>query len=111
MERDCVCLRSALSHWVLSCSIGGMLLLASSLAAAAAPQTKPGDSRDLLQQAVAYYTGTAGRVDEAKARELFEEAAEAGDPRATMWIAFCYADAACGFPWDATFPGPRVAWR
>ena len=52
----------------------------------------------LLTQAISLYLGTKGRTDEIKARELFQQASEAGDPLATMWVARCHHKARCGFP-------------
>jgi TPR repeat protein len=53
---------------------------------------------NVLQQAIGYYTGTSGKVDEEKARMLFIEAAENDDPLARMWVARCYHKGRCGFP-------------
>lgn len=51
----------------------------------AAPPKPPPPSP--LQQAEALYSGTGGRVDEARARQLFEAAAAGGDPLARYRLA------------------------
>jgi len=53
---------------------------------------------DTLSKAVSFYTGTAGREDEAKAKELFLQAYEAGGPLAIMWMARLRHKGRCGFP-------------
>ena len=50
--------------------------------AAAQPPT---DTR--VVEAVGWYTGTAGRVDDPKARALIDAAATSGDVLARMWVA------------------------
>jgi TPR repeat protein len=67
-----------------------VLFVALAGAAAGAP-TQDGaagePAADALARAEALYTGSAGRVDEAAARQLFEAAAAAGDPRARLRVA------------------------
>jgi TPR repeat protein len=53
---------------------------------------------DTLSLAVGFYSGTGGRQDEAKARELFTQAYEAGGPLAIMWMARLRHKGRCGFP-------------
>jgi len=55
---------------------------------------------NVLQQAIGFYIGTAGHVDEKKARMLFLEASEKDDPLARMWVARLYHKGRCGFPGD-----------
>ncbi len=57
-------------------------------------------ARDTLVRAIGFYIGTTGHIDEKKARELFNKAAETGDPLARMWVARCYYRARCRFPRD-----------
>jgi len=52
---------------------------------------------NVLQQAIGFYIGTAGQVDEEKARMLFFKAAEKDDPLTRMWVARCYHKGRCGF--------------
>lgn len=51
--------------------------------------------------AIGWYTGTAGRVDEPRARALFEAAAESGDVLGRMWLARAYSRGRMGFSRDA----------
>ena len=44
-----------------------------------------------LQEAIRWYTGEAGRVDDAKAQSMLLEAAERDHPLPTMWLARCYS--------------------
>lgn len=70
-------------------------LLAMSSALVAQPAT---DRR--LTEAIGAYTGTAGRVDDARARALIESAATDGDVLARMWIARAYSRGRLGYPRD-----------
>lgn len=54
-----------------------------------------------IVDAIGWYTGTAGRVDEPRARALFEAAAESGDVLGRMWLARAYSRGRMGFPRDA----------
>lgn len=53
-----------------------------------------------LGESVGWYTGTAGRVDNALAKELLLEAAEDGDPISRMWIARVYSRGRMNFERD-----------
>jgi TPR repeat protein len=64
----------------------------------AAAQTAPADPR--LTAAIAWYTGTAGQVDDARAHELLIGAAAAGDPLSRMWVARCHSTGRMGFSRD-----------
>lgn len=44
-----------------------------------------------LTQAIAWYTGTAGRVDDERARTLLLEAVTANDAVSQMWLARCHS--------------------
>ena len=57
----------------------------------------PDEARAILHKAIGLYTGTSGSQDHAAAKELFLEAAEAGDPLAQMWAAMFYRTGECGF--------------
>ena len=67
----------------------GALGLVPVLVGACEPRTEapePGLDPD-LQEAVRLYTGTAGQVDEARARTLLLQAVERGHPLSRMWMA------------------------
>jgi len=53
-----------------------------------------------IREAIALYSGIKGKIDYAKAKELFLELAEQGDPLGEMWIARCYDMGRCDFPYD-----------
>jgi TPR repeat protein len=63
---------------------------------ACGPRVDSAAARQQLKEAVSYYTGTAGQVDEAKARALFEAAAERKGPLARMWLAHLTTNGLCG---------------
>ena len=63
--------------------------------AAAQPPT---DTR--VVEAVGWYTGTAGRVDDPKARALIDAAATSGDVLAQMWVARAWSRGRLGYPRD-----------
>ena len=53
-----------------------------------------------LEESVGWYTGTAGRIDNALAKKLLLEAAEDGDPISRMWIARVYSRGRMNFERD-----------
>lgn len=53
-----------------------------------------------LVEAIGWYTGVAGRVDDAKARGLIDAAASDGDVLARMWVARAYSRGRLGYPRD-----------
>ena len=53
-----------------------------------------------LLEAVEWYTGVAGRVDDARARRLLEEAVEDRDPISVMWLARVHSRGRMGFERD-----------
>jgi len=55
-----------------------------------------------LDQAIAWYTGEAGTVDDGKARQLLESVQDAGNPLARMWLARVYSTGRMTFPADKT---------
>jgi len=55
-----------------------------------------------LIEAIGWYTGTAGRVDDAKARALVDAAATDGDVLGRMWVARAYSRGRLGYPRDET---------
>lgn len=53
-----------------------------------------------LVEAIGWYTGVAGRVDDPKARGLVDAAAGDGDVLARMWVARAYSRGRLGYPRD-----------
>lgn len=53
-----------------------------------------------LVDAIGWYTGTAGRVDDPRARQLIEASALDGDVRGRMWLARAYSRGRLGLPRD-----------
>ena len=70
------------------------------LAAAAAPVVAQPRVDPRLLEAIAWYTGVAGRVDDPKARALIDAAATDGDVLARMWVARAYSRGRLGYPRD-----------
>ncbi len=62
-------------------------------------QAQPVDAR--LADAVAWYTGVAGRVDDARAHALLLEAVESGDALSRMWLARCHSRGRMNFARDS----------
>jgi len=63
----------------------------------------PGDAPRVdprLVDAVGWYTGTAGKVDDARARQLVEAAARDGDVLGRMWLARAYSRGRMSLPRD-----------
>jgi TPR repeat protein len=54
-----------------------------------------------LTEAIAWYTGTAGRVDDGRAQALLLEAAADDDPVSVMWLARCHSRGRMRFERDA----------
>ena len=78
-------------------------LLAASLLIAAACVAAPQEPDSTLLEAVDWYTGVAGEVDDVRARELLEEAVAGEGPLAVMWLARVHstvdADPALAVQW------------
>ncbi len=68
------------------------------VAATVATPQPPVDAR--LVEALGWYTGVAGRVDDPKARGLIDAAASDGDVLARMWVARAYSRGRLGYPRD-----------
>ena len=68
-----------------------LLLLASACSPA------PADPDPTLLEAVDWYTGVAGTVDEARARELLEQAVAREGPLALMWLARVHSTGRMGY--------------
>lgn len=68
------------------------------LAAACSPA--PAEPDLALLEAVDWYTGVAGAVDDVRARELLEEVIGRGGPLARMWLARVHSTGRMGFPRD-----------
>ena len=73
--------------------------LAGPPAAGAQPAAPLADLR--LVEAIGWYTGTRGAVDEPRARLLIETAAFEGNVLARMWLARLYSRGRAGYPRDA----------
>ena len=71
------------------------LLAASASVQDAAPRVDP-----RLVDAIGWYTGTAGKVDDPRARVLVEAAARDGDVLGRMWLARAYSRGRMGLPRD-----------
>lgn len=68
------------------------------LVAAQSVAPPPADPR--LVDAIGWYTGTAGAVDDARARQLVDRAATDGDVLSRMWVARAYSRGRLGYPRD-----------
>jgi TPR repeat protein len=53
-----------------------------------------------LAEAIKWYTGEMGMVDDRRARQLLESAVETGEPLAMMWLARVYSTGRMTFPAD-----------
>ncbi len=82
---------------VLVGGLAGVSLLAVTHVTAAQPRV---DAR--LVEAIGWYTGVAGRVDDAAARRLVDAAAADGDILSRMWVARAYSRGRLGYPRDDT---------
>jgi len=60
----------------------------------------PQEPDPVLLEAIDWYTGVAGSVDNDRARELLEEAIAGGGPLATMWLARVHSTGRMGFSHD-----------
>ncbi len=60
----------------------------------------PQDTDPTLLEAIDWYTGVAGAVDDVRARELLEDVVAGGDPLAVMWLARVHSTGRMGFPRD-----------
>ena len=76
------------------------LLLIMIAGCASEPSASGGEAQ--LQEAIRWYTGEAGHVDDLKAKTLLLEAAESGHPLPTMWMARCYSRGRMLFDEDST---------
>ena len=68
------------------------------LAAACSPASA--DPDPALVEAIDWYTGVAGSVDDARAHELLEQAVDRGGPLELMWLARVHSAGRMGFPRD-----------
>jgi TPR repeat protein len=80
---------------ILAAVAGVALVVLLAPTAAAQPPT---DARVI--EAIGWYTGTAGRVDDPRARGLIEAAATSGDVLARMWLARAWSRGRLGYPRD-----------
>ena len=80
-----------------------LLLLASACSPA------PAEPHPALLEAVDWYTGVAGTVDDARARELLELAVAREGPLALMWLAHVHSTGRMGFASDEERAGAIAA--
>ncbi len=76
------------------------LRAAATLLIAATCVSAPQEPGPTLLEAIDWYTGVAGAVDNDRARELLEEAVAGGGPLATMWLARVHSTGRMGFDHD-----------
>ena len=69
--------------------------------------TSPDLNTDLAE-AIGWYTGAAGYVDDARARKLLDRAAATEDTLAIMWVARVHSTGRMGFPQDRNL-APQIA--
>ena len=65
-----------------------------------APASAAPEALAMLQEAIGWYSPQNGQMDYARARRLFEQAAETGHPLAVMWLARSYVAGRVGFVKD-----------
>ena len=70
--------------------------------AGCASEPAASDVEAQLQEAIRWYTGETGRVNDLKAKKMLREAAESDHPLPTMWMARCYARGRMLFDEDST---------
>ena len=91
------------------------LLVPGTLLTAAAWVAAQREPDPTLLEAVDWYTGVAGAVDDTRARELLEEAAAGEGPLSVMWLARVHSTGRMGFPRDEERPramrGRARPWR
>lgn len=75
----------------------GLVLLTAAAASVAHAQPRV-DPR--VVEAIGWYTGVAGRVDDPKARALIDAASADGDVLARMWVSRAYSRGRLGYPRD-----------
>lgn len=86
--------------------LGWLLALCAACTPGTADTCPVGDNRcttladSLIGVASAWYTGTAGAVDEVQARALLEEATKSGSALAIMWTARVYSRGRMGYERD-----------
>ena len=80
--------------------LAGLFPVACLLLLASACSPAPADPDPTLLEAVDRYTGVAGTVDDARARDLLEQAVEGEGPLALMWLARVHSTGRMGFARD-----------
>ncbi|MFH2099754.1 MAG: tetratricopeptide repeat protein, partial [Pseudomonadota bacterium] len=88
--------------WWAALVLAGLLL--SPLALAADAGADPA-----FKAALAAYSGVGGQVDMDKAHQLFQEAADQGNPLAILWVARCLQGGRAGFALDPEKAGALAA--
>lgn len=81
--------RASRHHFITACCLAAITCVAT-----------PRDPDPTLLEAIDWYTGVAGTVDDDRARELLEDAVEGGGPLAMMWLARVHSTGRMGFSQD-----------
>lgn len=76
------------------------VLASLGMAAVRLATAQPAALDPLLGQAVGWYTGTAGTIDDARAHDLMLAASADNDSLSQMWLARCHSTGRMGFPRD-----------
>lgn len=66
------------------------------------PEPPPAEVEARIEEAIRWYTGEAGYIDDRKARALLIEAVNLNYPLPQMWIARCYSRGRMNYERDAT---------
>ena len=90
--------------WSVGLLLGG-LAYTTLITSPSAAQPSVGLIDARLAEAIALYTGVAGRVDDARAHELMLEALEDPGPVTQMWLARCYSRGRMEFERDEARAG------
>lgn len=86
---------------IIDLTVAGRRFVAVAVVVAiAACSQEPARPSEELLEAVDWYTGVAGTVDDERARELLEEAAQDGNALAVMWMARVHSRGRMGFDRD-----------
>lgn len=78
------------------------IVLVSSACTSEVASEPPSEPDPVLLEAVEWYLGTGGQVDDDRARQLLNEAVELGDGLSLMWLARVHSTGRMGFARDET---------
>ena len=85
---------------VRSATVLALTAISSTIACTGPSAWPPAEPDPLLTEAIDWYTGVAGSVDDQRARELLEQAAADKDPLSMMWMARVHSTGRMGFARD-----------